>query len=167
MAEHLEFIISRTFNAPREAGWNAWTDSELLKLWFSPRGFTVVGNKLELTPGGTYHYGLRAPDGSTLWGKWTFLEIMRPEKLEAVISFSDEQGGVTRHPFVPGWPLETLAVTTFTESGGKTTLAVRWVAINATEQEHAVFDASGESMKQGWGGTLEQLEAYLAGRKTA
>ena len=69
---------------------------------------------------------------------------------------------ISCHPFSPGWPLETLSTTTFTERGGKTTLTVRWEALNATDAECKTFDEGHAGMVQGWTGTMEQLEAYLA-----
>ena len=46
-------------------------------------------------------------------------------------------------------------------AGGKTKFTVRWSPHNATAEEHKTFDAGHDSMTQGWGGTMEQLEAYL------
>ena len=40
------FIISREFDAPRERVWQAWTEVERLKQWFSPKGFTVIAAKM-------------------------------------------------------------------------------------------------------------------------
>ena len=80
-----------------------------------------------------------------------------------ISSFSDEAGGTTRHPMAPTWPLEMLSTFTFEEQpGGKTKVTIRWSPHNATEEERKTFDAGHDSMRQGWSGTLEQLEAYLA-----
>ena len=80
-----------------------------------------------------------------------------------ISSFSDEAGGVTRHPMAPTWPLELLSTFTFEEQpDGKTKVTIRWRPHNATDDERKTFDAGYDSMRQGWGGTLEQLEAYLA-----
>jgi uncharacterized protein YndB with AHSA1/START domain len=121
---------------------------------------------MDLRPGGTYHYGLEAPDGSPMWGKFVYREITPPERMVFISSFSDEAGGVTRHPMAPNWPLEMLSTFTFEElPDGKTKFTVRWAAYNASEDERKVFDASFDSMNQGWGGTMEQLAAYLATAK--
>ena len=45
---------------------------------------------------------------------------------------------------------------------GKTRLTITSMAFDATEAERAVFDAHHDSMTQGWTGTLDQLETYLA-----
>ena len=92
-----------------------------------------------------------------------YREIVPPERLVFINSFSDEKGGVTRHPLAPTWPLEMLSIFTFEElPGGKTKFTIRWSPHNATAEERKTFDAGHDSMTQGWSGTLEQLEAYLA-----
>ena len=65
----------------------------------------------------------------------------------------------------PDWPLEMLNTATLTEQGGKTTLTIRSVAINATAHERKIFEDGFASMQGGFTGTLDQLAAYLA--KTA
>ncbi len=48
-----------------------------------------------------------------LWGKFVYREIVEPEKIILVNSFSDKDGGLTRHPMSPSWPLQLLSTTTF------------------------------------------------------
>jgi uncharacterized protein YndB with AHSA1/START domain len=158
-----DFVISRVFDAPRDLVWKAFTDPERMKHWWGPKGFTVIASKMDLRPGGTYHYGMKAPDGSAMWGKFKYREIEPPQRLVFINSFSDEAGGTTRHPMAPTWPLEMLSTFTFEElPGGKTKFTIRWAAHNATADEQKTFDAGHDGMRMGWGGTMEQLEAYLA-----
>ena len=156
------FVISRVFDAPRERVWQAWTEVERLKQWFSPKGYTVIAAKMDFRPGGFYHYGTRTPNGQEMWGKWVFREIVAPERIVLVNSFSDAAGNLTRHPIGPSWPLEMLSTTTFAENGGKTTLTLRWRPIDATQEEIATFDGGRAGMTQGWTGTMEQLTGYLS-----
>src|SRR5262245_34628249 len=101
-----EFVISRTVNAPRDLVWKAWTQVDRLKAWWGPKGATVFFATLELKPGGAFHYGMRAADGFTMWGKFLFREIEAPQRLVFLSSFSDEKGGLTRAPFFDGkWPM--------------------------------------------------------------
>lgn len=158
-----EFTLTRTFDAPRELVYRVWTDAEHLAGWFGPKGIPVVTSKLDLRPGGTYLYGMRAPNGTEIWGRWTFEEIVPPERLVFRSSFSDPQGGTTRHPMAPDWPLEMRSTITFAEHAGRTTLTLRTVAVNATDDERRTFEAGFQSMTQGWGGTFDKLLAYLAG----
>ncbi len=162
-AKSADFVISRVFDAPRDLVWKAFTDPEHMKQWWGPKGFTVIHSKMDLRPGGTYHYGMKAPDGTPMWGLFRYREIVAPERMVFVNSFSDEAGSVTRHTGHMAWPLEMVTTFTFEElPNGKTKLTTRSSAHNATEQEQKTFDTSHDSMKQGWTGTLDQLTGYLA-----
>jgi uncharacterized protein YndB with AHSA1/START domain len=160
------FVISREFNAPRELVWKAWTERESLMKWFGPKGFTMPAAKLDFRPGGIFHYCLCAPDGKEIWGKFIYREIVPPQKLVLVNSFSDEDGGVTRHPFSETWPLEMLTTTTLIERAGKTILTIEWVPFNATDEELKTFDAMRDSMTQGWTGTFAQLDEFLQSKSS-
>jgi uncharacterized protein YndB with AHSA1/START domain len=158
-----DFVIARVFDAPRERLWDVLTQAEHLKEWWSPTGFTMIAANIDLRPGGVFHCGLRAVDGYKMWGKFVYREIVPPERLVFVNSFSNAAGGVTRHPIVPTWPMETLITVTFEEEGAaKSKLNVRWAAHNANEVEQKTFDASHVGMKATWTGTLDRLGAYLA-----
>ncbi|MGH8738466.1 MAG: SRPBCC family protein [Burkholderiales bacterium] len=157
------FVISRLFDAPRDRVWKAWTDAAQLKQWWGPQGFKVHTCKVDLRPGGTFRYGMTAPDGKDTWGRFVYRVIDAPERLVFIVSFSDPQGGVTRHPWSENWPLETLSTVIFEDQGAKTRVTVQWVPHDsATEIERKTFDEGRDSMKQGWGGTLNQFAAYLA-----
>jgi uncharacterized protein YndB with AHSA1/START domain len=159
------FEITRVFDAPRSEVWKAWTEPERLKQWWSPKGFTTHTCKVDLRPGGVFLYGMTAPDGRAMWGKFVYRKIEAPKRLEFIVSFSDPKGGVTRHPSSPGWPLEILSTVSFEEQGGKTKVTVQWSPHNATEEERKTFDEGRASMQQGWTGTLDQLTAYLPRNK--
>lgn len=89
--------------------------------------------------------------------------IDAPSRIVLVNSFSDETGGVTRHPTSASWPLEMLSRFELESEGNRTTLTIRWLPINSTEEERATFAGAMDSMTQGWSGTFDQLADYLAG----
>jgi len=159
------FTLTRVFRAPLALVWDAWTQREHLMKWMGPKGASIVQCSLELVPGGVFHYAMQGADGSLMWGKWVFREIAPRERLGFVMSFSDEHAGITRHPMAAEWPLESMTTLTFAEHAGigrGTTVLLSWVPIKATTAERALFAASHDSMRQGWGGTMEQLDAHLA-----
>ena len=161
-----EFVMSRVFDAPRDLVWKCFTDPERMKQWWGPKGFKVLAAKMDLRPGGTYLYGMQAPNGQTMWGKFVYREVVPQERMVFINSFSDEKGGVTRHPGNENWPLEMLSTFSFEDvPGRKTKFTVTWTPHNASEGERKAFDSNRQSMLQGWGGTMEQLEAYLARAK--
>jgi uncharacterized protein YndB with AHSA1/START domain len=157
-----DFVISRVFDAPRDLVWECFTRPERMKQWWGPKGFKVLVSQMDLRVGGTYLYGMQAPNGDAIWGKFVYREIAPPERLIFINSFSDEAGGVTRHPMSPSWPLQLLSTFTFEiVPGGKTRFTVRWAPYKATDEERATFDAGRDSMTMGWSGTMEQFEDYL------
>jgi uncharacterized protein YndB with AHSA1/START domain len=161
-AESNDFVISRVFEAPRELLWRCFIEPEHMRQWWGPKGSTVVASKMDLRIGGTYHGAMRDPSGRVMWAKFVYREIVPPERLVWVHSFSDENGGLTRHPLSPTWPLELLTTVTLEdEPDGKTKLTLRWSPLNATAEEQKTFVASHDGMTQGWNGSFERLASYL------
>jgi uncharacterized protein YndB with AHSA1/START domain len=160
------FVITRTFAAPRALVWQVWTQPEHMGRWFSPKGFARVSARMDLRPGGIFLYGLKAPNGLEMWGKWIFREITPPERLVWEQCFSNAEGGVERHPMAREWPLRMLSTATFTEADGQTTIRLEWTTLDASPSEQKLFDDSHGSMQGGWTGTFDQLEAYLANPAT-
>ena len=155
------FYIDHTFDAPRERVWKAWTEPEQFKKWMGPKGSEITFCEIDFRPGGAVRYCMEFA-GQQMWGQWAYREIIAPEKLVAIVSFTDENGKITAHPMSPNWPLEVFSTVTLTEKDGKTKMAIRWTAHNASAIESATFEEGASGMKQGWGGTFERLEAYLA-----
>ncbi len=157
-----DFTITRAFNAPRQLVFDVFTQPEHMAKWWGPKGFTMLVNNMDLRPGGSYHYCMVSPEGFKMWGKFVYREIIAPERVVFVNSFSDEQGNLTRHPMAPNWPLEVYNTLILTEADGKTTLKLSGHPINASQEEIAIFNAMHESMQQGFKGTFDQLDEYLA-----
>jgi uncharacterized protein YndB with AHSA1/START domain len=76
------FTLTRTYEAPRELLWRAWTDPALLSRWWHPAGVEVEPGSVtvELREGGAYTYTMVAPQGSWPVGG-TYLEVHEPERL--------------------------------------------------------------------------------------
>jgi len=157
-----DFTILHTFDAPRELLFAVWTEQQHLKHWFGPKGFTIPISHLNLVPNGAFHYCMRAANGVEMWGKWIFREIVPPERVVLVNTFSNKHGNITRHPYVPDWPLELLTILTFTEVDGQTLLRLKWTPLHATAAEQHTFNSMHEAMTQGWTGTFDQLAEHLA-----
>ena len=155
------FIITREFDAPRDLVWKAWTESDRLAIWWGPKGFEMLHCKIDLRPAGMFYYAMRAPNGFEMWGKFVYRQVIAPERLVFINSFSDKDGGTTRHFASPTWPLEVLNVMTLIEHNGHTMVVLKGRPINATAEERKTFADGFESMQRGFGGTLDRLAQYL------
>lgn len=76
-----ELTITRTFEAPRERVFDAWTRSDHVARWWGPSGFTVPEYENDLRPGGRYRACLRSPQGVDYRLQGTYREIARPHRL--------------------------------------------------------------------------------------
>jgi uncharacterized protein YndB with AHSA1/START domain len=164
LAKVAPFIITRTFEAPRTAVIKAWTDERELMKWWGPKGAQMLTAKMDLRPGGTFHYSMRSSD-FTMWGKWAIKEVDLPDKLVWLNSISDPQGGVVAHPVIADFPKELHTTVTFAEADGKTVVKVVWDPSGCTEAEQKAFDGIREGMNGGWGGSLEVLAGVLANHR--
>ena len=51
-----DLVFERTFDAPREQVWKAFTDPELVPRWWGPHGTTTTVVEMDVRPGGKWRY---------------------------------------------------------------------------------------------------------------
>lgn len=172
LAEYLEksstgrecFVINRSFDAPRDTVFSAWTDPAQLAQWMPPTGATMRFIRADIREGGRSFYEMPHPGGSTLHGLIHYLAIEKPCRLVYTQQFCDENGNVMRAPFFTHWPETMLAIVELAEEGPvRTRVTVRWEPRDATPEELAEFSQQRSNMAMGWTGSLDKLESHLAG----
>ncbi len=149
-------MITRMFNAPRERVWRAWTEPEMIKKWWGPRGYTMPVVNIDLRVGGKIQSCMRSSDGKDIWSIGTIKEIVRPERLVITDSFADAEGYIVPASTygMPGdWALELLITVKLEEQEGKTKLIFR----------HDGFPDSMnvDGARKGWGEMFDKLTEYL------
>jgi len=152
-----ELIFTRTFDAPRELVFRAYSSCEHLKHWWGPRTWPMQECTMDFREGGVWHYCLRGPNqGDASWGKAVFQQIVEPERLVYQDFFCDEQGNVNAElPTV----LSTLE---FTAVGGKTTLKGRAEYASPSDLKTVLEMGMVDGMSE----TLDRLEEHLADVRT-
>lgn len=158
--DHL--IITRVFDAPRALVWKAWTEADALAQWWGAKNFMVRVLKLDVRPGGIMHYSMKGPDGRELWGRFTYREVVLPERLVFTSSFADANAGVAANPWVPEWPRKILNFVAFAEQADQTVLTFRATPLDATESQRNTFVKMRGQMQQAFAGTFDQLADYLS-----
>lgn len=161
---HAVFEIDRIYDAPLTLVWAAWSEREQFETWWGPKGCTIRATRFEFRPGGFFHYAMQFENGPHTWGRFVYLDISAPQRIAWLNSFSNEGCGIARAPFDPAIPLEILNEVTLSERNGKTTVALRAWPHGAEDHERAVFEGMFASLKQGYGGTLDQLGDVLSDR---
>lgn len=126
-----ELVFTRTYDAPRELVFRAWTDPQHIGKWWGPKGFTTTTKAMEVKVGGVWDYVLHGPDGTDYPNKSVYTEIEEPRRL----AFSNVGGRADE----PHLTCEMCA--TFEEVRGRTKLTLRMVFPSA--------DAAGRAKELG------------------
>jgi uncharacterized protein YndB with AHSA1/START domain len=137
-------VIERTFQAPAERVFAAWTSEEVMRRWFhgEPHWETPVA-EVDLRLGGDIRIVMRDPDTGTEHGaSGHYTEIDPPRRLAFTWVWDNEEP--TR---------ETLIEIDFVEAEGVTT--VHFTHSNLRDQESVV------SHEGGWNNCLDSLAAAL------
>ena len=110
-----DLVFERTFDAPREKVWQAFTDPALIPRWWGPHETSTEVIEMDVRAGGKWRYVSRSAgrDDVTFFGE--FLEVSPPERIRWTFMF-DVDGPVRR-----GVP-ETF---TFEDLGGRTRVVSR------------------------------------------
>ncbi|ELZ02368.1 SRPBCC family protein [Natrialba asiatica] len=142
--------IRRTFDAPRERVFEAWTDPERVEQWWGPAEFTVPYCELDVRPDGEFRIDMQGPDGTIYPDTGVYHVVDEPERLEVTSRALEDEDGIPQ--------LEVYQTVTFAERGEQTELTIRAEVIRASE---AVADSL-EGMEQGWSQSLDKLEGFIA-----
>ena len=151
-----EIVLTRLFNAPQERVFKAWTEDKILTRWWAPKGFTTPFVKVDLRPGGAFHFCMRSAEGRDYWGKSVYRKIVQPELIVYTDSFSDMTGALVEPEFYgmsKAYPAEALVTVTFMKRKDKTKLTLRH-AIPASIPERVPCE-------QGWAEMLDRLAEEL------
>ena len=144
----VEKTLNRTFKAPIELVWEAWTDPEKLQQWWGPRGFTNPLCIWEAVRGGNIRIDMKAPDGVIYPMNGTMLEL---QPLRSIIFKSgalDADGNAI---------FEVLNKVYFEAQGDHTTLTLELTVEHIVDAARPYLGG----MEMGWNGSLDKLELFL------
>jgi uncharacterized protein YndB with AHSA1/START domain len=141
-----EIVITRSFDAPRELVFKAFTDPKLLAQWWGPRTYTTTVDKVEPWPGGLWRFVQRNGGGSEYAFHGVYHEVASPERLVYTFEFEGMPGHVL---------LETVA---FEAQTGGTRVTDRIVYQSVEDRDGMV--ASG--MESGSTESMDRLAELLA-----
>ena len=87
-----KLVIVREFDAPVEQVWKAWTESDLLDMWWAPKPWKAKTKTMDFREGGSWLYSMVGPDGTESWCRADFKAIVAHKTFSAEDSFCDENG---------------------------------------------------------------------------
>jgi uncharacterized protein YndB with AHSA1/START domain len=135
--------IERTFDAPAEEVFDAWTSPEVMRRWFHCfEGWSTPEAEVDLRVGGKVRVVMRTAEGRDAAMGGEYRVIDRPRRLVMTWTFDDFPDN------------EQLIELTFSESEGSTTVLMVNTQISTEERR--------ESQDEGWNGCLTELQRLLA-----
>jgi uncharacterized protein YndB with AHSA1/START domain len=149
MAEKIDLAkrvltIKRTFDAPIQLVWEAWTQPDHIASWWAPKGMKTNVIEHDFKVSGKWKYVLPMPDGSEFISEGEYLEIIEFKKIVTTANFKPMTEGVEMHII-------------FEENGDKTNFV--FSVIHPTEEYCKQQEKMG--FYNGWGSAFDRLDSYF------
>lgn len=160
MSDLPTYVLDRTFDAPRELVWKAWTDPVLLPRWYGPGVETII-HKLDVKAGGRWLLEMKW-GGNSHFQCAQYTEVSAPERLVWLHSDSDADWNIISSPMMKNWPRVLLTVVTFETDGAQTKMRLTWTPHEANAAEIACFAEMMSNMGNGWDKGMQLLAEILA-----
>jgi uncharacterized protein YndB with AHSA1/START domain len=143
--EEREVVIVRTFAAPRELVFAAWTDAEHIGRWWGPNGFTITTSEMDVRPGGLRRFVMHGPDGTDYPNRIEYVEVDPPSRLSYHHGSDDD-------------PRQFFATILFEEDGKGTRVTMRSLFPTRETRDYVVREFRAI---EGGNQTLARLDEYL------
>jgi uncharacterized protein YndB with AHSA1/START domain len=137
-------VLRRTYDAPRQRVFEAWTKPELAAKFLGPGDLTVPEIELDVRTGGAYRIVMLLPDGERYIATGTYRDVRAPERLSMTWRWQEDD---------PADEHDSLLTLEFNEVAGGTELVLTHEQLASVE--------SGERHTHGWNQILDQLPVVL------
>ncbi len=152
-----EVVFERTYEAPVEKIWQAWTDPAELKKWWGPDNVSIPECEIDLRVGGRFYIVMEAGEAmgeykGTRWpmdAKFTQVEPNSKLAYEAK-AWTEGDDEATR--------IEQTQELTLAEENGRTKMTLKVVVKSIGPKAGAAI----EGMKYGFGQQFDKLAKFLS-----
>jgi uncharacterized protein YndB with AHSA1/START domain len=135
--------LKKTFDAPIELVWEAWTQPEHIAHWWGPKGMSLQVVEHNFNVGGKWKYVMPMPDGEFI-SEGVYSEIVELQKIVTSANF---------RPMTEGVEIRAL----FEKDGSRTNFT--FSVVHPTEEYCRQQEKMG--FYNGWGSAFARLEEYL------
>lgn len=150
--ENNQIRVERSFRAPLDLVWAAWTEADILDQWWGPSPWRAETKYMDFREGGYWIYAMVGPENERHWSRADFVRIIPGQYFCGYDGFCDEEGNLM--PSMPRNKWEN----TFTDQGD-TTLVHVLLTFDTLEDLEKIL-AMG--FREGFTAGLENLDRYLA-----
>lgn len=138
-----EIVLTQTFAAPRQAVFDALTQTNHLLRWMQPTHMSLVACEVDLRAGGSFRYVFQRPSGARIEVRGAYETVDPPRRLvyKETYDFS---------------PLELQVTTVLDEAGGETVFT-QTIRYSSKQERDDDFDPVATSAAE----VYAKLERYL------
>ncbi len=86
--------VERSFNAPIDLVWAAWTEAEILDQWWAPKPYQAVTKSMNFEVGGRWHYYMLGPEDDIHWCLFHYESIEKEKHFSGIDTFCDESANI-------------------------------------------------------------------------
>lgn len=151
-----KLTLERSLAAPVGEVWEALTNEDILKKWWSPTGFEAPYISVDLKKDGIFRYCHKSADGKEFWGRGVYQVIEKPNLVSWLDTFTDEKGNPVppSHYGITGDEIKESMVEFHLTANNDGTI-MKMIGDNPYD------DSILEDMKSGWNGMFDKLEVLL------
>lgn len=150
--------IQREFAADLRLVWEAWTNPEILDVWWAPKPYKTRTKTMDFTEGGYWLYEMYNTENENVnechWCKNDFHKIEHEKSFSGLDAFCDEHGSVnTEMP-------RTFWTNNFAENDGTTTVSIEAKYESLSDLEKILH----MGFREGFTMALQNLDQYIEAR---
>ncbi|MCC5929146.1 MAG: SRPBCC domain-containing protein [Cyclobacteriaceae bacterium] len=143
--------VKRSFNAPVDLVWAAWTEADILDQWWAPKPWVAKTKSMDFREGGHWLYAMLSPENEVHWTRVDYIKINPQKFFSSYDGFCDEEGNLNKS--LPGNKWEN----NFRASGQETMVDIVLSFDTLDDLEKII--AMG--FKEGFTAGLENLDQYI------
>jgi uncharacterized protein YndB with AHSA1/START domain len=138
-------VLRRTYGAPRQRVFDAWTQPQLAAKFLGPGDVTVPEIEMDVRQGGTYRIVMLMPDGERYNVGGTYREVRSPELLSMTWRWEEDD---------PADEYDSLLTLEFNEVPDGTELVLKHEQLKSVESRDRHAD--------GWGKIMDELTSVFS-----
>ncbi|MFZ1704198.1 MAG: SRPBCC domain-containing protein [Saprospiraceae bacterium] len=146
-----KIFVKRSFAAPLDLVWAAWTDPAILDLWWAPKPYKTETKSMNFTVGGVWLYCMVSPKDERHWCFFKYTDIQHEKSYAGWDAFCDENGEANDTKPIVDW------FNSFSAQGDETTVTLEITFKSLTDLE-AIIDMG---FKEGFTMGMENLDQYI------
>jgi PhnB protein len=149
--ESKKIKVERSFNAPIDLVWAAWTEPEILDQWWAPKPWKTETQSMNFKEGGSWHYSMVGPNGERHWCLFDFKGIVQEKNFSGLSAFCDDNAVVNHSQPTMFWN------NVFNANHESTTVNIEISFVELSDLETIIQ----MGFKEGFTMGLENLDQYI------